>query len=400
MTAARRRDHRGRPRRPGHVFNLGHGVLPDTDPDQLKRLTEFVQAYPSPEPAGRCAWQRYGAALGARSDSERAGVRRMRRTRNHAGTPSSRASTANGSSAPTTVATATTVDFRPSQPAARPARNPASSSFAGAAVADGLALDVDPDRRERRLVLEVGLLLRQRVEVGLAVGQLGLDGHDVADRRRPGRAADGPARRCASARPIRASTSMTWVVTSSALVVVEASWRQAARGPSSPRRSRRPAPAAPSATRSGVPDLSVSVLSSATWPSCSSTSTCTSYLVWPTSSLRNATGAGADQRLLLGAQIDGLVGPVGLAGAARGLRSVGRRRDRGRDVAAAPVPRTPPAARPVSLVAASPPEPPEQAVSRSRAAAAAAATGGDSRRAHGRTTGRRAGARFRRRDAG
>ena len=29
----------------GHVFNLGHGVLPSTDPDQLKRLTEFVQAY-------------------------------------------------------------------------------------------------------------------------------------------------------------------------------------------------------------------------------------------------------------------------------------------------------------------------------------------------------------------
>ena len=26
----------------GHVFNLGHGVLPSTDPDQLKRLTDFV----------------------------------------------------------------------------------------------------------------------------------------------------------------------------------------------------------------------------------------------------------------------------------------------------------------------------------------------------------------------
>ena len=30
----------------GHIFNLGHGVIPSTDPDQLKRLTEFVQAYP------------------------------------------------------------------------------------------------------------------------------------------------------------------------------------------------------------------------------------------------------------------------------------------------------------------------------------------------------------------
>ena len=30
----------------GHVFNLGHGVLPSTDPDQLARLTDFVHAYP------------------------------------------------------------------------------------------------------------------------------------------------------------------------------------------------------------------------------------------------------------------------------------------------------------------------------------------------------------------
>ncbi|GGF36885.1 uroporphyrinogen decarboxylase [Marmoricola endophyticus] len=30
---------------PGHVFNLGHGVLPDTDPDQLARLTDFVHAW-------------------------------------------------------------------------------------------------------------------------------------------------------------------------------------------------------------------------------------------------------------------------------------------------------------------------------------------------------------------
>jgi uroporphyrinogen decarboxylase len=30
----------------GHVFNLGHGVLPSTDPDQLARLTDFVHEYP------------------------------------------------------------------------------------------------------------------------------------------------------------------------------------------------------------------------------------------------------------------------------------------------------------------------------------------------------------------
>jgi uroporphyrinogen decarboxylase len=28
--------------RPGHIFNLGHGVLPDTDPADLQRLVELV----------------------------------------------------------------------------------------------------------------------------------------------------------------------------------------------------------------------------------------------------------------------------------------------------------------------------------------------------------------------
>ncbi len=30
----------------GHIFNLGHGVIPSTDPDQLARLTDFVHSYP------------------------------------------------------------------------------------------------------------------------------------------------------------------------------------------------------------------------------------------------------------------------------------------------------------------------------------------------------------------
>ena len=37
--------------RPGHIFNLGHGVLPDTDPDVLKRLVDWVHERTS-EPAG------------------------------------------------------------------------------------------------------------------------------------------------------------------------------------------------------------------------------------------------------------------------------------------------------------------------------------------------------------
>jgi uroporphyrinogen decarboxylase len=30
--------------RPGHVFNVGHGIHPQTDPDQLRRLVELVHA--------------------------------------------------------------------------------------------------------------------------------------------------------------------------------------------------------------------------------------------------------------------------------------------------------------------------------------------------------------------
>jgi uroporphyrinogen decarboxylase len=43
VVAARARDVLTRARAAeSHIFNLGHGVLPDTDPSQLARLTDLV----------------------------------------------------------------------------------------------------------------------------------------------------------------------------------------------------------------------------------------------------------------------------------------------------------------------------------------------------------------------
>jgi uroporphyrinogen decarboxylase len=35
----------------GHIFNLGHGVLPDTDPDVLRRLVDLIHSAAAPGPA-------------------------------------------------------------------------------------------------------------------------------------------------------------------------------------------------------------------------------------------------------------------------------------------------------------------------------------------------------------
>jgi uroporphyrinogen decarboxylase len=33
--------------RPGHIFNLGHGILPETPVDNVRRLVDFVHEYSS-----------------------------------------------------------------------------------------------------------------------------------------------------------------------------------------------------------------------------------------------------------------------------------------------------------------------------------------------------------------
>jgi uroporphyrinogen decarboxylase len=43
--------------RPGHIFNLGHGVLPGSDPAILRRLVEFVHETTAGESAGTAGRQ-------------------------------------------------------------------------------------------------------------------------------------------------------------------------------------------------------------------------------------------------------------------------------------------------------------------------------------------------------
>ena len=43
--------------RPGHIFNLGHGILPQTPVENVKNLAKFVQEYSA---------QHRGAVAGSR----------------------------------------------------------------------------------------------------------------------------------------------------------------------------------------------------------------------------------------------------------------------------------------------------------------------------------------------
>ena len=185
----------GRPGRPGHIFNLGHGVIPETDPDVLTRIVELVHAESQPAVADRRTasgvggGRRAGVGCGAGTARASAAVRR-------------RAAAVTREAAPGRPSTVrATSGWRRTRPSRRAGRTgsrgrPRPSSAAAAAVRRDQR---DLDGGQVGDVLELGELRLQRLEVGLAAGQLGLDLHDLADRSPPGRAAPGPGRRCAAA---------------------------------------------------------------------------------------------------------------------------------------------------------------------------------------------------------
>ena len=155
----------------GHIFNLGHGVLPATDPDQLARLTDHVHSL---QRYCRFPWSPgdlHTPRVTTRAVRSPAPANRRRPplpqalTSSHAGTPKIASSTVNGSSAPTAVAATTSTEPSACQPARSPATKPASSTRRVAAPGRD---ERQRDRRHRRLARQVGLLRLQRLQLRLS----------------------------------------------------------------------------------------------------------------------------------------------------------------------------------------------------------------------------------------
>ena len=179
---------------PGHVFNLGHGVLPETDPDVLTRIVDLVHA------ESQAAADRRRLRVGRRPRGRGVGAAAVPRTTSSSGTPTSgAAATANGTSAPSTVRTTSAMPTNASQPPRRPDRKPRSSSSFGGVTARSGETRVTSMVARSVTSSQLGQLGLQRLQVGLAPGQLGLDLHDLADRLGPGEQRPGPGRRCAAA---------------------------------------------------------------------------------------------------------------------------------------------------------------------------------------------------------
>ena len=60
--------------RPGHVFNLGHGVIPETDPDVLTRIVDLVHERRRPADRRRCQARRRPAATARAPGRSRTGT--------------------------------------------------------------------------------------------------------------------------------------------------------------------------------------------------------------------------------------------------------------------------------------------------------------------------------------
>ena len=70
--------------RPGHIFNLGHGILPETPVDNVKRLCKFVQEHGPATASRKAEAARNEAHRDHRRRNLRSGGRLRRSKRNGA----------------------------------------------------------------------------------------------------------------------------------------------------------------------------------------------------------------------------------------------------------------------------------------------------------------------------